>query len=113
MHASNATAMPDQSGYLHQGSQAYARRADPEYQYKTDAPPSHPPPSPAPPVYQPSPPSQSAPSYRRPEPLRWETADYAPDMVPGAYFSASKELDLDGDLAPLGGKYLRCGVVNG
>ena len=25
-------------------------------------------------------------------------------MVPGAYFSASMELDLDGDLGPLGGK---------
>jgi hypothetical protein len=52
-------------------------------------------------------------SYRRPAPLNWEATDYAPDVVPGAYFSASKELDLDGDLGPLGGKYLRCGVVNG
>merc|ERR1719506_2559636 len=83
---------------------AYARRGDPEYQSKPDDA-SHPPPSPLPPVPQPpTAPPQAAPHYRRPAPLQWEQANYyAPDAVPGAYFSASKELDLDGDLGPLGG----------
>jgi len=131
LHAGNASATD--AGYLHQGSQAYARRQADGYASKApEDMPTHPPPSPhhgwpqssepkpsPPPDFmspvKPSAPPDRPPEYRRPapQPLRWEEGDYAPDHVPGALFSASKVLELDGDLGPLGGWYARCGVVNG
>merc|ERR1719424_1297880 len=110
-----------------QGSPAYARRTQPNYSpqdyasprdYNQDCAtagyaPRYIPDEWAavtPPVQQPS---QPAPQYARPSGLRWENASNNGASPRGARYSQSTEVELDGDLGPLAGRYLRNGVVNG
>lgn len=97
-----------------QGAPAYAMRqssppgAAPEY---TPGPAASPPGrsaadsySTAPTTPPRKPQAGSRPGYTRP-------ADKP--RVPGSKFSSSPEVELVGDLGPLAGRYMRCGVVNG